>query len=101
MKVQVSHRLDSDLLAWATEYGEQRGKSRAVIIEEALKVFRDLCAGGVADLPDDAISPEQEAEETRQAALLAEETRRRRAVRPVVASPLAGRQARLNKEMGW
>jgi hypothetical protein len=51
MKVQVSHRLDSDLLAWATEYGEQRGKSRAVIIEEALKVFRDLCAGGVADLP--------------------------------------------------
>jgi hypothetical protein len=58
MKVQVSHRLDEELLAWATEYGESRRSSRAVVIEEALRVFRDLCSTGVADLPDDAVAEE-------------------------------------------
>lgn len=51
MKVQVSHRLDGELLSWATEYGEARGSSRAVVIEEALRHFRDLSSGGVPDLP--------------------------------------------------
>jgi hypothetical protein len=51
MKVQVSHRLDEELLAWATEYGESRRTSRAVVIEEALRHFRGLSEGGVPDLP--------------------------------------------------
>lgn len=50
-KVQVSHRLDEGLLEWATVYGESRGSSRAVVIEEALRSFRGLAEGGVPDLP--------------------------------------------------
>lgn len=51
MKVQLSHRLDEELAAWAAEYGSSRGTSRAVVIEEALRHFRDLSKGGVPDLP--------------------------------------------------
>jgi hypothetical protein len=51
MKSQVSHRLDDELLSWATEYGSSRGTSRAVVIEEALRHFRELTRGGVPDLP--------------------------------------------------
>jgi hypothetical protein len=89
MKVQVSHRLDEELLLWATEYGGSREKSRAVVIEEAIRVFRDLCSGGVADLPDDAVSAEEEERQARAAEMLAEESRARR-------SALAGRQAQVN-----
>jgi hypothetical protein len=51
MKVQLSHRLDEGLAAWATEYGASRGTSRAVVIEEALRHFRELSRGGVPELP--------------------------------------------------
>lgn len=57
MKVQVSHRLDEELLSWATEYGESRGSSRAVVIEEALRHFQALSRGGVPDLPAEAPAP--------------------------------------------
>lgn len=51
MKVQLSHRLDEELASWATEYGVSRGTSRAIVIEEALRHFRELSKGGVPDLP--------------------------------------------------
>jgi hypothetical protein len=81
MKVQVSHRLDRELLAWATEYGESRRWSRAVVIEEALRHFKGLSAGGV---PDDPPAPE------------------RTMSGPEPVEPLGmSRQRRLAKEMGW
>lgn len=51
-KTLVSHRLDDELLAWATGYAKVRGSSRAVVIEEGLRHFRGLSAGGVPDLPE-------------------------------------------------
>lgn len=86
MKVQVSHRLDEALLAWATEYGESRRVSRAVVIEEALKHFKELSKGGVPDLHE----PEE-------------------ATPRVVASPrpqtreeiMKDRQRALARSMGW
>ena len=84
-KVQVSHRLDEDLLQWATEYGESRSSSRAVVIEEALRHFQALSRGGVPDLPAAEPKPVPK-------------------WKPKPGVPrnlLAGRQARLNREMGW
>jgi hypothetical protein len=46
MKVQLSHRLDGELAAWATGYAKSRESSRAVVIEEALRHFRKLAERG-------------------------------------------------------
>lgn len=86
MKVQVSHRLDEELLAWATEYGTSRGSSRAVVIEEALRHFQALSRGGVPDLPSEAVV--LPAPKTKPAA-------------KGVPSILGERHARLSKQMGW
>jgi hypothetical protein len=57
MKQLVSHRLDSELLAWATSYAKSRGTSRGVVIESALVALRGDSERGVPDLPV-ADSPE-------------------------------------------
>jgi hypothetical protein len=84
-KVQVSHRLDESLLAWATEYGGGRGSSRAVVIEEALRAFRELAEGGVPNLPPE---PGPKPAPKRKPAVSR-------------SSVMGERQARLAKELGW
>jgi hypothetical protein len=81
MKVQVSHRLDEGLLAWATEYGESRKASRSSVIEEALRHFQELAKSGVPDLPEE--QPQKVSPVKSQ-------------VDAPVPSLLAGRQAALN-----
>lgn len=51
-KTTVSHRLDDELLTWATAYAKERGSTRSVLLEEALVSFRSLAEGGVPDLPE-------------------------------------------------
>lgn len=70
MKVQVSHRLDEGLLAWATEYAEslstpERRITRSAVIEGGLKHLRELAGGGVPDLEPE--EPVRVASVTRQA----------------------------------
>jgi hypothetical protein len=86
-KSTVSHRLDGVLLERADVYAKARGVTRSVLIEEGLRALLDLAEGGVPDLPAEA-PPRKVVAVTPQG--------------PVpVSSLMAGRQARLNKEMGW
>jgi hypothetical protein len=88
MKVQLSHRLDEGLAAWATEYGASRGTSRAVVIEEALRHFRELSRSGVPELPvvDTPVVREQ------RAAAAPDRLR---------ARPMSERSQKMAREMGW
>lgn len=50
-KEAVSHRLDGELMAWATSYAKARGSTRSLVIEEALRSLRADAECGVPDLP--------------------------------------------------
>jgi hypothetical protein len=93
MKVQVSHRLDESLLAWATEYGESRKASRSSVIETALRHFQELAKSGVPDLPEDA-PPSREQQEANKAAL-------KRARREAAADTPREASLRVARELGW
>jgi hypothetical protein len=57
MKVQLSHRLDGELAAWATGYAKSRESSRAVVIEEALRHLRERVEGDPVALAFDGRQP--------------------------------------------
>lgn len=55
MRVQVSHRLDSELLEWATRYAAQvstpeKRITRSAVIEGGVRHLRELAEGGVAEV---------------------------------------------------
>lgn len=83
-KQAVALRLAPDVIAQADELAKGRGVSRQVILESAVLDFLESAAGGVPDLVE-------------------EEAPRVKPVTPQgpVPSLMAGRQARLAKEMGW
>lgn len=45
----LSVRVDVALAEWVDEYAEQRGVSRQVLLENALRDFKDDCARGVPE----------------------------------------------------
>jgi hypothetical protein len=55
-KLRADFRLDSDLLRWVGEYAEERGWSRTLVVEEALRSFRGDARGGVPDAPLEEVS---------------------------------------------
>jgi hypothetical protein len=89
MSKMVSLRFaDDELIGWAESYAKERGVSRSRLIEMALADYRESCRGGVPDVepgPAEVAKPKPAP------------------VKGQVAVPslLAGRQARLAKEMGW
>lgn len=50
----VCARIDPELAIWLDEYAQERASSRQTIIAEALQAFRELCQGGVPDLPPES-----------------------------------------------
>lgn len=58
-------RLEADLLRWVDEYAKHRGWTRTLVLEEALRSFRQDVRGGVPDLPTrvDAVAREAEQRE--------------------------------------
>lgn len=51
LKVPMALRLDAELAAWLDGYSRARGVKKIVLVEAALRAFREDCAGGVPDLP--------------------------------------------------
>lgn len=54
MSKVLSFRVEDDLAEWADSYAEERGVSRQVLLENALKEYRDLCARGVPEFRERA-----------------------------------------------
>lgn len=79
-----SYRLDEGLLGEVAAYAAERKCSETVVVEAGIRALLDLAKGGVPDLPDPKPAPKVKV-----------------AASSVPANPLAGRQARLNREMGW
>lgn len=50
-KKVASFRLETELLDWLGVYAKTRDTSQGVLVEEALRHFQGLTAGGVPDLP--------------------------------------------------
>jgi hypothetical protein len=51
-KVPQALRLDAELAAWLDSYSAERGVKKIVLVEAALRSFREVCEAGVPDLPE-------------------------------------------------
>jgi hypothetical protein len=51
-KVPLALRLDAELAAWLDSYSLERGVKKIVLVEAALRSFREDCEAGVPDLPE-------------------------------------------------
>lgn len=78
----LSFRVSDEEAAWADEYAKGRGVSRQDLLASGFRSHRDDCERGVPDIGREAPKKAPRAA-------------------PVVPSLMAGRQARLAKEMGW
>jgi hypothetical protein len=117
-RIVTTVRLPAELSGWLSVYAKRRDVSKTVVIEAALREFREACEGGVPELgqatvDNQAASPAGASERpshTGHHASAAGAVPARVAPRPSSArAPRAApppdymleRQERLRKQMGW